>query len=64
MEAGSGSTKANHTKHLLGVIRHGERADYAVAAEDKYNFQLDPLLTEKGGVQAQETGAFLRSYLE
>ena len=45
-------------------IRHGERADLAPEKDVQYDVKCDPPLTPLGVTQVEETGHFLKRYVE
>lgn len=45
-------------------IRHGERADLAPEKGVEYDVRCDPPLTPLGVTQVEETGIYLKRYIE
>ena len=59
------NTTFDSITNLVGLIRHGERADHVEVVDESLNYdnKPDPPLTKKGWLQAAKTGEYLRDVL-
>ena len=62
MESQNTTSKTKPCQILF--IRHGERADLAPEKDVKYDVKSDPPLTPLGVTQVEETGHYLKRYVE